>query len=528
MLTFTLIHGYTASVHWLIQAMGEADQEQQILSLFTGSKFLVLQVMLIAVISFLITVLFLFNRIWMFYAACYSYLIQQVTLHIRQLISTEIKWILIIPFFSAVYFACTMPVSYDEAWTYLQFTSKSPLASLCYYPAPNNHVLHSLITNITRYIPFLGPLLCLRISVIIISVFAWLLCYSFIKKYYSSKISLLIVGITSMLFMSVYYSYMSRGYGLVLFFFSLSMYTAYTIIYKQDQTKHWILFGLSNVLGFFTMPSFLYPFIILNTAILLNNGFRIKKQIVCTIASLLLAGILYTPILVVNGIDSISNNQFVKPISRSEVIQKLPVFFSHAVGEITGIHYVAVLLILVLAGVMLIRNNMRFEFRLLVLFLVFPCILLIVHSVVPFARTFNYYGFILVFFALISYWKYVEKIAVPYILVAVVSIQLVAFMNFYLNIKKYEGFNITYHEINEKIIGNHSYYFNTALFETNFLFENKVHGYVAGKTTFNFPQIDIDADTVTGFDYYIIDDVHDFTNIKKPVYSDGQTNVYAK
>ncbi len=48
------------------------------------------------------------------------------------------------------------------------------------------------------------------------------------------------------------------------------------------------------------------------------------------------------------------------------------------------------------------------------------------------------------------------------------------------------------------------------------------------KAEFHFPQIDVDADTLTGFDYYIIDKKYDFTKHKKAAYSDSRTNVYTR
>lgn len=528
MLLFSFISGYEGCMHYLINAIGEAARADKIMELVAPDKFLILQSIGIFCIVVLASILVLFEKIWSQAAAVFIYFKRQIQLLVTDLLYTEVKWVLVIPLISSVFFAVSMPVSYDEAWTYLQFTAKSPLASLCYYPAPNNHVLHSLITNVTRYIPFFNPLLCLRISSIAVSFFCWLICFSFIKKYYSKNSSLLIVGIASMLFMSVYYSYMSRGYGLVLLFFIVSLYAAYNIIFNADQTRHWLIFSISNVLGFFTMPSFLYVFIILNLVILLNNGLRIKKQFFSNAAVLAVVFVLYLPIIIINGIGALTNNQFVKPIARTEVLEKLPDFFSRTISEITGVHYLVILLFILISILMLIKNKMKFELILLVVFLLAPVILLIGHAVIPFPRTFNYYAFVFVFAMVIPFGSVLGKKTVGYILLITLCIQSACFFNFYYSIEKYEGFNISYHEINKKITGRGSYFFTTVLFETNFLFENKTQGYEAEKLEFHFPQINVDADTLKGFDYYIVDKQYDFTKIKKPAYSDSRTNVYVK
>jgi len=48
-----------------------------------------------------------------------------------------------------VTFALTLPLSYDESFTFNEFTSKDILTSISNYPVPNNHVFHSILTNIT-------------------------------------------------------------------------------------------------------------------------------------------------------------------------------------------------------------------------------------------------------------------------------------------------------------------------------------------------------------------------------------------
>ncbi len=525
-LGITILYGYQPTMLYLIDRIGESARQEQILTLVSERKFLILQIVLLIIAAILVVVFINLNRITEVGYSAYVYIKEHIQELLTELRNTEVKWILILPLISAVFFALSMPVSYDEAWTYLQFTSKSPLSSLCYYPAPNNHVLHSLITNITRYIPFAPILFCLRITSILVSFFTWLLCYSFLRKRYSANVALLITGIASMLFMAVYYSYMSRGYGLVALFFVIGLQASYNIIFNGNNNKDWILFGVSSVLGFFTMPSYLYAFVLLNTLILFNNKFQLKKQIIYNLGVVILVVILYTPIIIVNGVGALTSNTFVLPISRKEVIERLPIFFSETLTEITGVHFMVVILLLAISFYMLMKSKMKFELRMFIMFLVLPFVLLILHSVIPFPRTFNYYGIILLLLICIPFKDAIAKVSTRYLLVALILIQSLLFLNFYFNIKKYETFNITYHEINKKIVGNKSYFFTTVLFETNFLFENEIHGYEMTKAEFNFPQVNVDADTLTGFDYYIVDKQYDFTKTRKPAYSDETTNVY--
>lgn len=524
----TLLYGYRSTMLYMISSIGERNRTEQILALVSEMKFIILQIMCLIIAVLFFILLLTLDKVVAFFHSVFLFVKSNVSDLVVAWRKTNVKWILIIPFISSVFFAVYMPVSYDEAWTYLQFTSKSPLSSLCYYPAPNNHVLHSLITNVTRYTPFLSTLLCLRISSILFSFFSWLICFSFLKKYYSENISLVITGFASMLFMSVYYSYMSRGYGLVLFFFIIGLYAAFNIISKDNRAKDWIVFAVTNVLGFFTMPSYLYAFLSLNIFILLNNKFQLRDQFVYNLCTLIFVLVLYTPIIIVNGVGALTSNTFVVPISRMEVIDRLPGFLATTLTEISGVSFLCISVLLMISFLKIIQSKNKFELTLFVIFIASPALFLIVHSVIPFPRTFYYYAFVLVFLVVIPFKRNIQNISAMYLLIVVVTIQFLLVVNFYLNIKKYETFNITYHEMNKNIVGNKSYFFSTVLFETNFLFENEIQGYTMTKSEFNFPQVNVDADTIKGFDYYIIDKKYDFTRNKRPAYSDSRTNVYTK
>ncbi|MFT3796805.1 hypothetical protein [Flavobacterium sp.] len=98
---------------------------------------------------------------------------------------TEKKYLallLAIPLAASVYYALQMPVSYDEAWTFLNFTRKGFVASASHYPAPNNHVLHSLVTNLTYHLPGLSNLFKMRISVLCVNLVSMVLLYRFVRQ----------------------------------------------------------------------------------------------------------------------------------------------------------------------------------------------------------------------------------------------------------------------------------------------------------------------------------------------------------
>jgi Dolichyl-phosphate-mannose-protein mannosyltransferase len=441
---------------------------------------------------------------------------------------TDLKYILILPFVASIYFAITLPVSFDEALTYLVFTSRGPLVSLSYYPYPNNHVLHSLITNFTRFIP-LTELFNLRISSILINVFTWTIAYKFIAVFYNKKTALIITGISAVLFLNIYYSYMSRGYSLLNLFFMICLYCSFKISNHQTGKKYWVWFTLSSILGFFTMPSFLYPYVTLNLYILIKRRDSFKKQVLMGISTVAAVIFLYTPIIIVNGLKALTGNDYVKPISRSEVIENLRPFLLQSIREISGFHWAYILPALLISFLFCLIYQRKEDLLNFLFFILIVPAILILHSVIPFPRTFMYYGFLLVFLTVNPFRSFIDKIKINYLLPLVLLVQLLLISNFNQSIVPYEErdpqINFTSAGIVSKIKGNKKYLCSGALIGTNLWFELKTNNFDSSKV--DFIEAPISADTVAQYNYIIIARYYDRTATKKPLYSNFYYSVYS-
>ena len=347
-----------------------------------------------------------------------------------EVFNSEQKYFLIIPIASSIYFAIQLPVSYDEAFTYLNFTSQGIPTSMTYYPIPGNHILHSIFTNITRYLFFLNPLIRLRISSIFANFFICIFSYSFLKRYFNKNTAIIVVSIASMMFYSVYYSYMSRGYVLETLFFITAFYASYNIIKGNNQVRQWIYFGISSILGFYAMTSFLYPFILLNIFILIFNRENILKQTIVNVVVAVVVIILYIPIIKFNGIEAIVLHKTVAPIPRGEVLKRLPSFLLDSITDITGYSWVYTIPLMALSFILILIKKNKEYIIIFLLFIVGPVILLILHSVIPFSRTFNYYGYILIFVIAIPWSDLLQKINIRYLFIFLLLIQSILFCNF--------------------------------------------------------------------------------------------------
>lgn len=521
------IAGYQKGLSWLIKSSGKENYTDKIFTLISPAKY-----------TGLLLVMFVFAALFgiLLWKSAFIHLkVQAVSMKFahsfseifKMAFSSDLKYLLIIPVAASVYFAYSLPVSYDEAWTYLNFTSKGVISSISYYPAPNNHILHSILTNFTSLFRFFSPLFCLRISAVIANLLFLIVSFSFVRKYYNEQLALMISGICSVLFLTIYYSYMSRGYGLICLFFVTALYAAFNITEKQNKNIEWLWFSLSCVLGFYTMPSFLYPFLTLNLFILLSKSAFFKKQFVATSLTLIIVALLYLPVIIVNGVSALANNPYVKPLPRKEVIEQLPSFLNNAIADITGIHSIPVILLICISAGFAFYKKRKKSILLILVFLMAPAILLTLHSVIPFSRTFIYYNFILVFICLLPLYSILEKnkLKTVYLIVLILLIQIAGVYNFSQKIKKYEAYNLESNQIIQKIIGNKNYMCDEDLFSMNLLFELKTGQYSQSNMLY-FNAVPFNTDTIKGYDYIIIGKPFDKTQFRKPIYETHDYRVY--
>ncbi len=520
--------GYDQFIQILARRLTTNQDSQKLEKLLTLNRYRSVQLFLLLICAILLFCFFRLDRISAFSSRFMQESAEGIKSCLNTITKTELKYILVLPFFASVYFAIILPVSFDEALTYLVFTSRGPLVSISYYPFPNNHVLHSLITNLTRYIP-LPELFDLRISSILINVLTWTIAFKCIAAYYNKKTALIITGISAVLFLNIYYSYMSRGYSLLNLFFMISFYCALKISNDQTGKKYWVWFTLSSILGFFTMPSFLYPYVTLNLYILIKRRDSFKKQVLMGLSTVAAVIFLYTPIIIVNGLKALTGNEYVKPISRSEVIENLKPFFLQSMQEISGFHWVYLLPALLISFLFSLIYQKKEDLLHFLFFILVVPLLLIVHSVIPFPRTFLYYGFLWVFLMINPFRELINKIKTAWIMPVILLGQLLLIVNFNQHIVTYEErdpqINFTSARIVNEIKGNKNYLCSGALIGTNLWFELKTNNFNSSKV--DFIETPISADTVTQYNYIIIARYYDRTTTKKPVYSNFYYTVYS-
>lgn len=309
--------------------------------------------------------------------------------------------ILLIQFLFFVYCAFKFPISYDEAWTYLNFTSKSMLTSISYYPAPNNHILFSIFTNLTDLFPINDAKIKMRIINIFFSIISSFVFFKLLCKFYSPKISLYTLSLFVFSYPVALYSIQARGYEMVILFSLIAIYSIFSYI-NNTSKKQLTIYFFSIILGFYTIPSFLYFFISLQLFILfyclINKRITLlKKIIVADIISCLFTLALYTPIILMNGLDAITDNHYVKSVSLLQVMNDMPEHIVKSTSWLLGMNeggglIISIIIFIFLGSLINREESLKFKsIKWLMLFLLLtPLLIMITQRVIPFERTWIY------------------------------------------------------------------------------------------------------------------------------------------
>jgi hypothetical protein len=524
----TVLLGYTDFVFTTLRLINKEEHADLAFSFVTRQEYHLLQFVLLGWICGLIWLRFFFQH----HSVAKSFLqfIQQGASSVwKSIFHTNAKYVLVIPLVCSLFYAITLPVTYDEAFTYVYFTRNSPLVSMSFYPSTNNHILFSLITNFTQYIPFVSPLLSIRLPSLIISLIAWGVLYHVYRQSASEKPALIFTAVVSMLFMSVYYSFMARGYALVMLFFILACYSMWRITKDNRATNHWILFTISSVLGCYAMPSYAYAWLscCVLLAVYAHSG---RKQLLMSISgTVIITALLYLPIFIVSGIESVINNKHLQGVPFHVFRSKVDSFWYQAIGEMTGLH---TMLVLTLLGIGLLYMIMSRHWKAINMFLILvltPVLILTYQSIIPFARTFAYLLPIILLVIAALYTQWLQTASSRIVLGIAIVLQLGLWFNFHRLIGPYDSVYSDYHQAAMYVLGDQqSYYFDSELFDTVLAFELETRGYKMQKATNFYPTIPrpMSADSITGHDYIIIDRHLDETKTKQPVFQTTRLNIY--
>lgn len=321
-------------------------------------------------------------------------------LSLKKPVRITLFFVLLIQLISNSILLYTIPLHYDE-WHTLHFFSGNSMSYIfSNYPAPNNHVFYNLVSRIFILMKIDAEIAIRLPSLLTSTLCAWYF-FKTCKTYFSSFLSLLLVAMLVSYYIFMMYSIEARGYSFVNLFCILLIYASIKLSVNYTQARYRVLFILSQFLGLFTVPSFLYVMFPIGFLLFL---FLLKQE---GRNLLLFAGDLFmTAALVIAAYSGIlfgaDAQNFLNPqVWTEKFTMQDPEWYSNLLHyldtrffEIFGFYKLKTAALLILLSTVYFitrrKKQMMFISLLCALFFFSPFLIVLIHQVYPFGRTFYY------------------------------------------------------------------------------------------------------------------------------------------
>jgi len=202
------------------------------------------------------------------------------------------------------------PLQYDEAFTFVNFSSQSVVNVLSNYSVPNNHIFHSLLVFFSYHV-FGNFEWAIRLPALVsgsLVIFAGFLVATRLFGRIAGYLATILCATAPTL---VLYSADARGYTLYVLCFLALIWIALDII-EEDRPVSWMLLAIVSAIGAWTIPSFSYCLFSVFVWIVYVHlkkdrryyGIYLKVLVIGLLATTLVV-ILYSPVLIRFSIGSI-------------------------------------------------------------------------------------------------------------------------------------------------------------------------------------------------------------------------------
>lgn len=209
--------------------------------------------------------------------------------------------------------AWTYPFHIDEAFSYVFLVSKGAFITISFYPGPNNHIAFLLLcAGLDKVMS--NPLWVMRLPSLFFSTLTIPLLYISLRRYVSFGVVLFTLAFFCFSPYGLFYAVHGRGYAMQIFIMLCTWLSGIQVINRKSIAAE-ICFVISSVLGFYTIPSFIYFFSSLLLWSLTARLFWPNIKRVMWLLVIIGTGVmlLYSPIFLLSGWKSIIANTWVKP-----------------------------------------------------------------------------------------------------------------------------------------------------------------------------------------------------------------------
>jgi len=194
------------------------------------------------------------------------------------------------------------------------------------YSAPNNHILHSILVNLSVEIfglePWVVRLPALVFGLGLIVAVHWWISSATGRRSAGLLAAALVAG-SSML---IEYSTVARGYTMVAVGFVVLMEIGRRLL-DRPSFRLWVIWVVVAVAGLVTVPVFVFPLSVVGVWLLFNgiagrkgDGLRFLWQLALAVFAVgALAVLAYLPAAVTTGVASILDNPFIRSVAWSDL-----------------------------------------------------------------------------------------------------------------------------------------------------------------------------------------------------------------
>ncbi|MBE9473532.1 MAG: glycosyltransferase family 39 protein [Chloroflexi bacterium] len=223
------------------------------------------------------------------------------------------------------------PMGHDETYTFMAFASRGLRISITDYHLPNNQVFHTILVNLA-YQMFGDSPAIIRFPAFLAGILIIPATYITGRIFYYSNVGLVGASIVASLPVLIDYSTTARGYTIITLFALLIICLAAHVKDHRNMLA-WGLLVIFSSLGLYTNPTMIYPIGMAYTWLLLSklihdvsDTYGTKYYLYLLISSLaiiIIALILYLPIILYSGLQSLIGNDVIEALGWSDFIQSI-------------------------------------------------------------------------------------------------------------------------------------------------------------------------------------------------------------
>ncbi|MBC8111422.1 MAG: hypothetical protein H7Y04_10215 [Verrucomicrobia bacterium] len=300
-----------------------------------------------------------------------------------------------------LYYFRQFPMNMDEVHAYVFFMHDSFSLSVFYcYAEPNNHVFFHLIAHFFNF--FISePIWAIRLPSLLANFFLLGLIFFYLLAKTNFLTAYLGLIFCAFSFLGGFYAFQGRGYMLMCLCLFIATFSLLEWLNKPESIFFCTLFVMASCLGFYTVLTFLTPFVglVVFGSVQVwqqKNYILLKKICFAGIIVGILTFLLFLPMILFSGWESITQNKYVVPEHETHYFYTyiVPIAIAETLDYVFDVPKKGwLVLILLTLALISIRNQHKVWLTLVVTITVCTLLTILVSRIFPPYRSWVYMTF---------------------------------------------------------------------------------------------------------------------------------------